>query len=159
MYDDHRYHLTEFIFCSMEHLKATVSWDDSGAWKEAMSNATIESMYNDPDPGAQPVAGHCPMGCGQKLALDRDAKVYCQNPMCPDQHAMHTIMADSETEHLVYVESAGWTVRHPLRERIGNALDECEVTKLMQRMGAAPLAPGTYRVHKSVHDSFLWEDV
>lgn len=106
LYDNNRRYPTDFIFCSMKHLEDFISWNDD--WKDAMSDATIEDMYNRPDPyKAPPVDGYCPMGCGAKLALGEDGRVFCQNRSCPDQHAVAAILADGETEHLVYVGQYG----------------------------------------------------
>lgn len=156
LYDNNRHYTVRYVFCNRECFRTYLSWDPT--WRDAkpVSNASIESMYNDPDPyKAPPVDGFCPMGCGAKLALSEDSRVYCQNPTCPDQHAVHTIMSDPETEHVVTIADTGWDIKHPLRERVGDKLLGCAVHRFLGTLSSAPLAPGNYRVTR-VHDEWIW---
>lgn len=89
------------------------------------------------------ITGYCPMGCGDTLGVDRAGRVGCYAEGCPRPDAAHRLLTDAETEHLVYVTEDGWTVKHPLRERLrGGGLFACE----FQLPWAAPA--GVYRAYR-----------
>jgi hypothetical protein len=97
------------------------------------------------------VAGYCPMGCGPVLALGEGGSVVCASPGCPRPSAVTEMLADPETEHVVMVDSGGLTVKHPLRERLGDQLLTCRALEYLHNPGLLPLPPpGRYRV--MVHD-------
>ena len=97
----------------------------------------------DPTGGTPTVAGHCPMGCGRTLTLDH-AHVTCTSPRCPRPTAVHDILADDETEHVVtFADGGTFLVVHPLRETLGSAL-ECPANGHVTRM--QPMPPGRYRM-------------
>lgn len=90
------------------------------------------------------VPGHCPMGCGETLALFN--RLRCMAAGCPRPHAVSEILADSETEHTVTFARRGWTLTHPLRERLDGGPAGCVHELLMQNMEGAPAPFGRYRV-------------
>lgn len=98
------------------------------------------------------LAGHCPHGCGQVLYVD-DAqidtegnRVVCMGENCPDPQAVHRILADAQTDHRVHFSGTGFTIRHPLRERIDDALMDCELHLALMGMPGPPEGrPGTFR--------------
>ncbi|MDJ1137917.1 DUF6085 family protein [Streptomyces iconiensis] len=94
------------------------------------------------------VAGHCPMGCGETLMLGEGGCVTCRKLNCPQPDAVTTLLDDSETEHLVEFRETGFTIRHPLRERLGDALMECELHEWCASFNRPPVAPGRYRVSR-----------
>lgn len=97
------------------------------------------------------VVGHCPVGCGQTLALVSN-EVVCSEPDCPRPRASTEILLDSETEHVVQLERTEFTVRHPLRERLDDALLVCDLHHSIAAMNGPPAEPGLYRVSAEVID-------
>lgn len=87
------------------------------------------------------VGGCCPMGCGETLAL-RDGQIACLGTDCPEPAAVATILADPETDHLVRINETSFSVRHPLRERLADALLTCGLTA---QLGRDVPVPGAYR--------------
>lgn len=74
--------------------------------------------------------GHCPT-CGNQTLYAEEMRVVnriiCMGDDCPDPHSVHRILQDSQTDHIVHFSGAGFTIRHPLRERIDDALIDCEL--------------------------------
>lgn len=106
------------------------------------------------------VAGWCPMGCGNTLALDPCGSITCTNPGCPRPDAAADILGDGETEHVVQLDPHEFTVRHPLRERLDDALMTCTLHGHVKSMARPPHPPGRYRVYRARADSddgWTWE--
>lgn len=92
------------------------------------------------------VPGYCPMGCGQTLFRASGGYITCRYLKCPRPDAVSTILEDRETEHLVTFAETAFTVRHPLRERLDEALMDCDLHKLCANLPGPPAQLGTYRV-------------
>lgn len=90
--------------------------------------------------------GYCPMGCGETLFLSDSGHVECSNVDCPRRDTVDTILAESETEHIVLVDEGGFSLQHPLRERVDGELFDCQVHGRMRGLDGPPAAPGRYRV-------------
>lgn len=73
------------------------------------------------------LAGYCPMGCGQHLFIGAGGFITCAWIDCPRPDAVSTLLEDRETEHVVLFGRAGFTIRHPLRERLDDALMTCDL--------------------------------
>jgi len=73
------------------------------------------------------LVGNCPMGCGPHLFVGAGGYITCAWIDCPHPDAVSTLLADRETEHVVQFGEAGFTIRHPLRERLDDALMECDL--------------------------------
>lgn len=110
------------------------------------------------------VAGVCP-ACGeQHLGIqvwprDLDAsRIHCWNLYCPDPTAAWKILNDTEQEHVVhFLGRRGWTIRHPLKERLADGLEACSATGWMQsHIPAEADTPGTYRM---IEDETGWRFV
>jgi len=99
------------------------------------------------------VQGRCPMGCGETLMLGDGGFVTCCRLDCPRPDAASAILADADPEHLVELREQDFTVRHPLAERLDNALMSCTLHEHLQLM--PPRQPGRYRVQAD-GDSFVW---
>jgi hypothetical protein len=99
------------------------------------------------------IAGYCPLGCGETLYTAHGIKIMCSDPACPDPDAAQKILNEPETEHLVTIAGDGYSVKHPLRERIDNALLDCAAGKHAGYYGAG-MTPGRYRLHAPFAD---WE--
>jgi hypothetical protein len=92
-----------------------------------------------------PVAGNCPMGCGATLVL-AGSTLACAIATCPRPTAAAELLADVETEHIVDLKKVTFTVRHPLRERLDDALMRCDLDYQISQSARAPHPPGLYRV-------------
>lgn len=105
------------------------------------------------------IKGHCPACGGASLFVVEGGYVTCSRIDCPRPDAAHIILADSETEHIVRLDAAGWTVRHPLRERIGDALMGCTLNRYLQEIDQ-PEETGTFRARREVDaewEVWSWE--
>lgn len=91
------------------------------------------------------VEGFCPMGCGSTLFLAEGGYVTCSIPACPNPTAVSDILAEQETEHVVEFGRRGFTVKHPLRERVGDALLSCDLRDYIVCLDGPPTVPGRYR--------------
>lgn len=101
-----------------------------------LSTRTVET--------APKVQGYCPMGCGETLRIAPRGEIFCGNlPGCPDPRAVEKILADSETSHVIRVDSRGWNLKHPLRERANDDLLDCHDSRMMEFVHH--LDAGTYR--------------
>ena len=91
------------------------------------------------------VRGHCP-ACGwASLFVGEGGYLTCSRLECPRPDAAHAILADRETEHIVQFDDTGFTVRHPLRERLDDALMRCDLHLHCASLPGPPDAPGRYR--------------
>lgn len=97
---------------------------------------------------APPVAGLCPMGCGYSLVLEADPipRVLCANPTCPRPSAVDELLHDGRTDHVVTVHADGVTIRHPLRERLDEQLDDCTLLYVLTVLQRPPVPDGRYLV-------------
>lgn len=86
------------------------------------------------------------MGCGETLELDSSGKVRCSNKDCKKRYAVASIIADSETEHIVRIEKHSFSVQHPLRERLNGDLFNCQVHASLKALGGPPKPVGVYRL-------------
>ena len=76
---------------------------------------------------------HCP-ACGRVMVAphwtDSEPLVYlhCRNPECPRPRAALEILCENEREHiLVLSHHGGFSLKHPLRERLDGELLRCDV--------------------------------
>lgn len=103
------------------------------------------------------IVGYCPMGCGRTLFVGSGGHITCSYIPCPNPAAVDQILGDSETEHVVMLGETGFTVRHPLRERLGDALMACQVHERIAAYDGPPHQPGRYRVAViSPDDRWIW---
>lgn len=95
-----------------------------------------------------PIVGYCPMGCGQSLVREATGMIRCTNENCPKPAAAHRILGDEETEHVMEFTETGFTVRHPLRERLDGDLFLCPVHAMHAEMPKPEqiVEDGQYRV-------------
>lgn len=103
---------------------------------------------------------YCP-ACGQHslFLLHGQGNIYCKSPGdCPDREAAQKILGDQETEHVIVYRDGTYVVRHPLRERIGDALVECELAAAVFRLGDHP-QDGRYRMWFDEDDKLVRERV
>lgn len=104
------------------------------------------------------IQGYCPMGCGRTLFVADGGHITCSYVYCPRPTAVDELLEDRETEHTVDLGETGFTVRHPLRERLDDALMECQLHEEIAALSGPPAVPGRYRV-RSVFAGWSWEPV
>ncbi|WP_416976692.1 DUF6085 family protein [Streptomyces sp. T028] len=88
--------------------------------------------------GGSAIAGYCPMGCGETLQRTQAATIACGSPHCPRPDAVAALLADQETEHVVQFDPDGFTIRHPLRERLDDDLMRCELHQFCTSLPGPP---------------------
>ena len=87
------------------------------------------------------------MGCGEGLILAEGGVIWCASLLCPRPGAAAEILADPEAGHLASVTLDGqFTIRHPLRERLDDALMTCRLFAYLANGGWLPEATGRFRV-------------
>ena len=98
------------------------------------------------------IEGRCPM-CGKdSLFIAAGGYVTCAFIECPNPTGLSDIIGDTEIEHVVLFEPyrrghrAGFVIRHPLRERLNNALMTCALGVYIAGMDHTRVAAGKYRV-------------
>lgn len=101
------------------------------------------------------VQGFCPMGCGQTLFLGAGGHITCSWAHCPDPGALDTIANEAVTEHIIHIRALDFTIRHPLRDRVGRNLELCGFHEWLSSLDAPPMPPGTYLVAPS-SDGWTW---
>ena len=105
-----------------------------------------------------PVEGWCPVGCGPTLETSAaDGRIRCAAPECPRPTAAAEILADRETEHIVEFDEIGFTIRHPLRERLDDALLQCVLHAQLARLDNPPTPGlGRYRARRVIGNPETW---
>jgi len=101
----------------------------------------------------RPVDGICP-ACGKQylgIAVwhrsEEASRVHCWNILCPDPKAVWKILNRPDTDHVAWFGQHGWTLQHPLKERVDDKLASCPATAWMQRhIPAEADRPGLYRM-------------
>jgi hypothetical protein len=86
------------------------------------------------------------MGCGETLFVGSGGYVTCSFIGCPKPDAASDILGESETDHIVEFTDLGWTIQHPLRDRVEGALFTCPATMACQMLDGPPVAAGRYRM-------------
>ena len=103
------------------------------------------------------MGGHCP-ACGQQqVVVDHDyGTIACKAPGCPEPDALEKILADPRIHtHVVKVgRYGGWTIRHPLIERLDDRLFDCDLPRYMNDedpVGSHVIEPDTQYVATRYH--------
>lgn len=101
------------------------------------------------------VRGHCP-ACGEEsLFLDDGGHVTCSRLRCPRPTAVDELLAASEPQHIVTVEWEGFSMVHPMIERLDDLIANCELHRHLVDTGIWP-ERGRYRVGRSA-DGWAFE--
>jgi hypothetical protein len=95
------------------------------------------------------------MGCGQTLAAFGH-RLTCVLAGCPRPTAAAELLADPETEHVVELGPDSFTVRHPIRERLDDALLRCDLDHWIRTCDGPPYPPGRFRVKAVSGGQWLW---
>lgn len=113
-------------------------------------------MIDIPGP-TQVVQAFCPMGCGTTLHV-RNGILMCEAPRCPNPVAAITVLHDPECEHIVTLAGAQFTIRHPLRERVGDKLMTCGLHTWLSDGGDGNRPAGRYRVLTTTNgEPYQWD--
>lgn len=102
------------------------------------------------------IDGYCPMGCGKTLFVGDGGYITCSFVECPRREAAAQLLEDRETEHLVTFGQVGFTVRHPLRERLDDALMSCQLHEHIAGLSGPPVQPGRYRALAEGAGEWSW---
>lgn len=118
-----------------------------GGWILTHQPATVRVIGNSAKVIAHlmiKVNGFCPRGCGETLYLHQ-GNVCCSDFHCPEEGAVTKILSDAEVEHIVGFGTSGFTIRHPLRERVNDEILECELGEYLSTFSSSPRELGAYR--------------
>jgi Family of unknown function (DUF6085) len=85
------------------------------------------------------------MGCGPHLHVMSGGLIMCLAKGCPEPGAVTGILSSPETRDVVQIDEDGFSILHPLRERLGNGLLDCPVNRALLAMPGPPALPGRYR--------------
>lgn len=91
------------------------------------------------------IEGFCPMGCGPTLRAEEGRavnKIVCWDKDCPEPLAAQRILLDRETEHVIQFTGSGFSIQHPLRERLDDLLMTCELHLFCQALPGPPEGRG-----------------
>lgn len=113
---------------------------------------------------------YCPACGAQQLNAGNGGTSFtCMNrETCPDRYAAAKVLADPETEHVVRFDAAGYfNAKHPLRERIGDALLDCAihdaVVDHVHDLPRADFADTVWRVRRAgehnLDANWVWEPI
>lgn len=95
------------------------------------------------------LAGYCPMGCGQTLFVAAGGYITCARLTCPRPDAVASLLEDQETDHVVAFGLIGFTIRHPLRERLGDALMGCDLHAWCAELPGPLVTSGPVRMREA----------
>lgn len=92
------------------------------------------------------VTGSCP-ACGRSaLVLSPAGEVTCTHLGCERPDTVARLLADpDQRSHIVDLGPATFSLRHPLAERLDDALHACPLHAWLQSLPGPPAAPGRYR--------------
>lgn len=92
---------------------------------------------------------YCP-SCGAPdlvVTANKGGLLRCTYVMCPEPDALERILADPRIhQHTVRLDEEGWTVRHPLIERLDDRLFTCSLNHYLSSDDALlnAMVPGEY---------------
>lgn len=109
-------------------------------------------------PATRTIAGYCPMGCGETLFVGKGGYLTCSALKCPRPDAVSDLLADNETGHIVELKEHTFTVRHPLKERLDDALLQCTLSDYLRDLDGPPVPPGRYRARPTI-DGWSWQAI
>jgi hypothetical protein len=106
------------------------------------------------------VQGYCPMGCGATLFLGAGGYVTCSWSKCPRPDAASDILLEREHEHVVtFADDGTFSIKHPLRERLDDALLTCPLTAFLARLDFPPVKAGNYRATQTTAFGWTWTPI
>lgn len=107
-------------------------------------------------PVTERLIGYCPMGCGATLFAGEGGHITCSWYLCPRPTAVDDILADREIRHIVDLGDETFTIRHPLRERLDDAMLTCSLHAYLADLDGPPRKPGRYRAYRAYGAGDTW---
>jgi hypothetical protein len=104
------------------------------------------------------VKGHCPECGNETLFLASGGYITCSWVECRNPTAAADVLDDGQVHHVVVLGKTTFTVRHPLRERLGDALMECDLHRRIAALDGPPRSPGRYTVMLFPDGRWVWLD-
>lgn len=99
------------------------------------------------------VIGFCPACGSPELSLLDTGHLHCGNVDCVQRTAPHQLLQDSETDHIVRIEThwpeahrLSYTLRHPLIERLGDGIMSCHLANWLDEWGDHHLCSGALQL-------------
>jgi hypothetical protein len=92
---------------------------------------------------------YCP-ACGAPdivVTANKGGLLRCTYVVCPDPRALEKVLSDPRLhQHIVRLDEDGWTVRHPLIERIDDRLFTCSLNHYLSSDDVLlnAMVPGEY---------------
>jgi hypothetical protein len=110
------------------------------------------SLSDEPVPPGT-IAGRCPMGCeGETLHVGEGGRIVCHGEDCPHPKAVDVLL-HQDHDHAVIFTNKGFTIEHPLSERIMHTMSSCPLMDDLRALDGMPVpAPGRYRATKHQPD-------
>lgn len=107
--------------------------------------------------GVVDVAGSCP-ACGKEsLMVGEGGRLTCRRLDCPRPTAADEILDDGlGRDHKVTLGEIGFTMLHPLIERLDDGLEGCQLHRWLTLQDETPMDPGTYRVEDRPERGWFW---
>lgn len=106
------------------------------------------------------IEGWCPYGCGQTLYL-RLGIIECSYAHCPNPTGVTDLIVEDAKElgHIVKLTREGFSIQHPLKERIDRDLFHCGLHEYLDALAAGipKWAPGNYLVQETPTADAPWE--
>lgn len=103
------------------------------------------------------VAGNCPACGGRSLALTGDDELACIYQGCPRPSAVHELLSREQiSSHRVRIEEGGFSIEHPLVERLDGQLFTCALHVWLLESFQAPRDPGNYLVHPLADGGWIY---
>lgn len=80
------------------------------------------------------IAPRCPV-CGCELRVYGTGQLVCTLLECPRPTAAAELLSEGETEHILVLEPGSYSLKHPIRERLDDALLTCWVGQHVGEFG------------------------
>lgn len=99
------------------------------------------------------VEGRCP-ACGHRsLFLGSGGYVTCSIVECKRPSAAADVLAAASPDHVVTLRHDGFSITHPLVERLDESLHDCPLDRMLVAAAGPPFVAGVYVVAGTPIDS------
>jgi hypothetical protein len=98
------------------------------------------------------------MGCGETLEVVSAGRIMCQEPTCPRPYAVRDLLKDNRVGHVAEFAADGFTLHHPMHERVSDQFQNCSVIRELRSHTTPPVGPGRYQVVEQ-HGGFMYVDL
>ena len=112
--------------------------------QEPVPTPQVEQSFSSDPTVAFRVEGYCPM-CGRAALIKMGSRLMCTDDRCPNPLGLHILLQNRMiSDHLVRVGEDGFSVQHPMRERLNGELFVCGLHVGLSQAEEAPVEPGLY---------------